>query len=122
MISAREDIAIGTKESITEWGFIVRIVYKSSGDILDVVGNGRKTSQQMSSDGLPIISNRPYVAIAKEDLAIIPVKGDLVTAPIDFFRPVEGETKLYRVENVSITDEDWFVKVYLTNAQQKDAE
>jgi len=122
MISAREDIANGTKESISEWGFNIRIVYKSTGDIADKVpANGRKTSMTTNSDGLPIVLNKPYLSIVKEDLDIIPVKGDLIRTPKDFFRPVAGQTKWYRVESVPLTDDDWFVKVYLTETKNIEA-
>ena len=71
----------------------------------------------MTSEGLPIISNKPYIAIHKDDLDIIPVKGDMIRVPADFFKPDTG-TVWRRVENVPVTDDDWFIKVYLTNTKQ----
>ena len=121
MISAREDILNGTKESIKEWGFSVLLVYPSGVNII-VTANGRKTSMDISSEGLQIVNNNPYLSIAIDDLAgnAIPDKGVKVKAPKDFFKPDPDQANWiwYAVERASKTDDDWFVKIYLTSTEQ----
>ena len=124
MISARADISSGTRESVEDWGFFVRLVL-SNGKSEVVVANGRKASQDISSDGIPIVNNNPYLSISVEtlidaDLAV-PDKGAKIKAPVDFFRPdpVEANWIWYSVDNVSKSDDDdWFVKIYLTSTEQ----
>ena len=86
MLSAREDISIGTKESIAEWGFSVLLVYPS-GKTITPTANGRKTSMDISSEGLQIVNNNPYLSIPIDNLEgnEIPDKGCKVKAPVDFF-------------------------------------
>lgn len=119
MITAREDILNGTRESILEWGFSVEITYKVSGKVVpDIPANGRKASIDIDSQGMQIVNNNPYLAIAIEDLPDgIPEKGSTVKAPLDFFKPT-ATTVNYAVDRASKTDDDWFVKIYLTKAVQ----
>ena len=119
MISAREDILNGTRESILEWGFTVDIIYKTSGkEVLAIPVNGRKSSIDISSEGMTIVNNNPYLAIAIEDLPDgIPEEGSAVKAPADFFRPGAPSVD-YTIGRTSKTDDDWFVKIYLTKAVQ----
>ena len=121
MISAREDISRGTRESIKEWGFSVLLVYPSGVTIMPVA-NGRKTSMDISSEGLQIVNNNPYLSIHIDVLEgnKIPDKGCKIKAPKDFFKPDPdpGNWIWYAVERASKTDEDWFVKIYLTSTEQ----
>lgn len=121
MISARQDIANATKESITEWGFDVLIVYSGSGANQTVRANGRKSAMDITSEGMQIVNHNPYVSIAIEDLTGDPEKISKVKAPIDFFRPDPDPNnwKWWDAGRTSKTDEDWFVKVYLTETEQK---
>ena len=124
MISAREDISIGTKESIAEWGFSVLLVYPS-GKTITPTANGRKTSMDISSEGLQIVNNNPYLSIPIDNLEgnEIPDKGCKVKAPVDFFRPDSDPANRiwYAVERASKTDDDWFVKIYLSSTEQAPA-
>lgn len=118
MISARVDISNGTRESIAEWGFSVFLVYPS-GKTSEVTANGRKSSMTTNSEGMPIVNNKPYLSISVDQLTEgIPEKGVKVKVPADFFRPDPLNMKWYAVDNVSVTDEDWFVKIYLTETEQ----
>lgn len=118
MISAREDIANGTRESIIEWGFTVDITYLSGKVVTAIPANGRKSSIDVDSQGMTIVNNNPYLAIAIEDLPDgIPEVGSTVKAPADFFRP-GVPTINYTVGRASKSDDDWFVKIYLTKAEQ----
>lgn len=119
MISPRQDIANGTRESIHEWGFTVLLVH-ADGETETPMANGRKVSQDVNSDGLPIVNDRPYLVIAVADLITLPKKGAAVKAPADFFRPGSPEI-WYKVDNVPITDNDWFVKIFLTATEQQAA-
>ena len=120
MISAREDIAAGTKESIAEWGFDVLIVYKDTGAFQTVRANGRKSSTDITSEGLQIVNNNPYLSIAVENLTGDPKKITKVKAPADFFRPDPDPANWiwYTVGRSAKTDDDWFVKIYLTKTEQ----
>ena len=124
MISARENISIGTKESIAEWGFSVLLVYPS-GKTITPTANGRKTSMDISSEGLQIVNNNPYLSIPIDNLEgnEIPDKGCKVKAPVDFFRPDSDPANWiwYAVERASKTDDDWFVKIYLSSTEQAPA-
>lgn len=122
MISARADIANGTKESITEWGFPVRVVYTStgSGAFIDTIANGRKSSTTTTAEGLPIVSNKPYISISKNDIDIIPGKGDFVRTPADWFNPADGVYTWRAIENAPVTDKDWFIKIFLTETAQSE--
>ncbi|MCK4817420.1 hypothetical protein KA005_16740 [bacterium] len=121
MITAREDINNGTKESIAEWGFSVLLVYPS-GKTITPTANGRKTSMDISSEGLQIVNNNPYLSIPIDSLEgnEIPDKGCKVKAPVDFFRPDSDPANWiwYAVERASKTDDDWFVKIYLSSTEQ----
>ena len=119
MISARQDIANATAESIKEWGFSVKIVYLDGSTITPTV-NGRKTSTDINSEGMEIVNNNPYLSIAIEELggAAIPGKGCTVQTPADFFRPGDPES-WWSVERAGKDDEDWFVKIYLTTLRQE---
>jgi hypothetical protein len=120
MISAREDIANATKESIEEWGFEVLIVYPS-GESITVTANGRKTTTEVNADGMPVIGANPYISVPIADIATLPVKGCKVKAPADFFRPTVGDPVWYSVDrDPSKGDEDWFVKIYLTKTEQEE--
>ena len=116
MISPRQDILKGTQESIHEWGFTVQLVH-ADGASETPIANGRKVSQDVSSEGLPLVNDMPYLSIAVADLTTIPKKGALVKAPADFFKPGSPEI-WYKVDNVPITDNDWFVKIFLTATKQ----
>lgn len=123
MITAREDIANGTRESIEEFGFSVLLVL-SDGKSDTIIANGRKASHDFTSEGLPIVNNNPYLSIPIETLTeaglTVPDKGAKVKAPLDFFRPDPNPAnwKWYSVDNVSKSDDDWFVKIYLTDTEQ----
>lgn len=118
MISARKDIATGTKESIAEWGFSIDLVYPDGSKVSGVTANGRKASSEYSQEGLKIVNKKPYLVIAREDLTTIPGKGCTAYAPTDFFRPSAISYEWYSVESAQVTDDDWFVRIYLTKTGQ----
>lgn len=116
LTTPRDEIATATQESIHDYGFDVLIV-NSSGASQSLKTNGRKQIEDISPDGLPIVSNKPVLTISKKDLSIDIKKGDKVKTPTDWFYPGALST-WWSIENVRRSSDDWFIKIYLTKTEQ----